>query len=400
MPTILFDQAGLPAGTVDEARSDIVAGTPVTVTAGGIVGTAVFGLLNELPGSSAVLTGAGLTRSITPDVVGRYRIRIIDDNDGSEVIHTFAVVTPLRKMEIPAFNERANPDANAVDTDPGTWVNDAESNEGGSFEGWDPAIRKLYLEVENSATLVAGAGHLSGMRIAFGSITSATIAPGACRNDDDDGDIAPTSTLTAVITASGVNGLDTGAEAASTLYSLWAIADSTGVNPVASLLSVSETAPQMPAGYDKKRRVGWVFNNTTSDFTNFVQTGNGRTRRITYDVSSGTAGMRVLTNGASAVFVDVDLSTFVPPTAEYIDLLVQFETGAAGLASADVALRPGGFSDSGGNSATSQSIGVISGQKGKTNVEIACPGQIIQYEVDDAVNNAVHLNINAYDDEI
>ena len=49
--------------------------------------------------------------------------------------------------------------------------------------------------------------------------------------------------LTVDITVSGVNGLDTGSEAASTWYYIWVIYNGT---TVAGLLSTSATAPTMP----------------------------------------------------------------------------------------------------------------------------------------------------------
>lgn len=70
-----------------------------------------------------------------------------------------------------------------------------------------------------------------------------------------------TVSLTADLNVSGVNGLDTGAEAASKWYSLWAISTSRG-EKLDSLLSLSATAPIRPAGYALQRRLGWVYNNS------------------------------------------------------------------------------------------------------------------------------------------
>jgi hypothetical protein len=161
MPTITFDQSGLPAGVAGRSRSDIVAATAVTITAGGVVGTAVFGLLGRPTASAAVLSGVGLTRSITPDVAGKYRVRIIDDNDGSSTTHTFTVRTANRGLAPLAWNERANPLANDVDVDPGTWVEESETNEGGLANGYHPDLEALVNAVDaipkTMAIMVAGA---------------------------------------------------------------------------------------------------------------------------------------------------------------------------------------------------------------------------------------------------
>ena len=59
------------------------------------------------------------------------------------------------------------------------------------------------------------------------------------------------------------NGLDTGAEANSTLYYLWVVSNGTTVN---ALLSLSASAPSMPAGYGYKALVGAVYNGSGGDF--------------------------------------------------------------------------------------------------------------------------------------
>jgi hypothetical protein len=153
--TIKFDQSGLPAGTNNRSRSDIVAGTAVTIT-------------NVSPGSSnacallakptdddtAAISGSSPTWSITPKTgtFGTYRIRLIVD--GESVIHTFTVKSPKRSLVIGAHNERANPNANLTDSDPGTWVNDSETNEGGHFKGWWKEYESLAKAIEASEALI------------------------------------------------------------------------------------------------------------------------------------------------------------------------------------------------------------------------------------------------------
>jgi len=64
-------------------------------------------------------------------------------------------------------------------------------------------------------------------------------------------------------TASGAaNGLDAGALAISTWYSVWVIWN--GVT-TAGLLSLSATAPTLPAGYTHKARVGWIRTDGTAN---------------------------------------------------------------------------------------------------------------------------------------
>jgi hypothetical protein len=103
------------------------------------------------------------------------------------------------------------------------------------------------------------------------------IAAGACSSDE-----GPILTLAATLTkrldaswavGTGNGGLDTGAKANSTWYAVWLIARSdTGV--VDALFSLSATAPTMPAGYDRKRRLGWVRTDGSGNIRGFTHTGD------------------------------------------------------------------------------------------------------------------------------
>lgn len=59
-------------------------------------------------------------------------------------------------------------------------------------------------------------------------------------------------------TVVGANGLDSGTLAANQKYAVHAITNDTGLL-VGGLLSLSATAPTLPAGYTKFRRIGWIF---------------------------------------------------------------------------------------------------------------------------------------------
>lgn len=114
---------------------------------------------------------------------------------------------------------------------------------------------------------------------------------------------APTQTIN--ITASGANGLDTGAEASNTWYYIWAISDGTNYR---GLLSVSSTSPTMPSGYTYKLLVGVVRNDGSSNFVPFYQYGD----------EVYTAATQVLTNtapGSITVLQSLSISSAVPPNA-------------------------------------------------------------------------------------
>lgn len=100
--------------------------------------------------------------------------------------------------------------------------------------------------------------------------------------------------LTADLTASGANGLDTGAEAVSTWYHAWVIAKQDGT--VASLLSTSATAPTLPSGYTYKGYVGAVFNDSGSDFDPLQQKDRNVVNLQTLVLSAGSATSRTSIN--------------------------------------------------------------------------------------------------------
>lgn len=134
--------------------------------------------------------------------------------------------------------------------------------------------------------------------------------------------------VTADITVSGVNGLDTGSEAANTWYYGYVIVKPDGTK--AALLSVSATSPTMPTGYTYKARVCAVRNDAGSNFNWFRQHGN----EVFYDELSQVTGL------TATIATAVDISTFVPPIAiEFtIGALLQVTSSAGGIVDAGLRL--------------------------------------------------------------
>lgn len=99
--------------------------------------------------------------------------------------------------------------------------------------------------------------------------------------------LASSVNLTIDITASGVNGLDTGSEAMSTWYHIWVIYNGT---TVAGLLSTSSTSPTLPSGYTYKGYVGAVYNNSSSNFPTTKQKNNRVVCAQAADLTGGSAG--------------------------------------------------------------------------------------------------------------
>jgi hypothetical protein len=126
-----------------------------------------------------------------------------------------------------------------------------------------------------------------------------------------------TVALTIAGTAVGANGIDAGAIAASTWYSLWVIWNGT---TTAGLMSLSATAPTLPAGYTHKTRVGWIRTDGSGDAfpLSFKQAGS----RVQYVVAAGSnvAALPPISAGAAGslgtpTWATIALAGFVPPTA-------------------------------------------------------------------------------------
>lgn len=92
------------------------------------------------------------------------------------------------------------------------------------------------------------------------------------------GVVFPNSSIAAIsqqanIATVGAGGLDTGLVSANKWYAVHLITNAAGTL-LASMFSLSGTAPTMPSGYTLFRRVGWVRTGATSNILNFTQTGD------------------------------------------------------------------------------------------------------------------------------
>lgn len=108
------------------------------------------------------------------------------------------------------------------------------------------------------------------------------------------------------ITITGVNGLDTGAEASSTWYHIWAIATADLTARV--LLSVSSDAPTLPAGYTHRAYLGAVYNNAASNLYPITQ----------WDKRVVTESITVLSGGIANTPTSVSLAGAIPLTAKQV----------------------------------------------------------------------------------
>lgn len=156
----------------------------------------------------------------------------------------------------------------------------------------------MVVDVSDTTMDAAGTNKKSTLAVLLGMLTSNVISGLTLSNNGTDAsndiDIAAgvatvsdgsawhlaalTSTLVKQLDAAwavGTNagGLDTGTEANSTWYHVWLIQRSdTGV--VDALFSTSATAPTMPTNYDRKRRIGAIYNSSGGTIDAFTQYGD------------------------------------------------------------------------------------------------------------------------------
>jgi hypothetical protein len=227
--------------------------------------------------------------------------------------------------------------------------------------------------------------HLDGARCRWDTAAKVKIGDSGeiseVRDSTDSMDIIWTGQLTANITVSGKNGLDTGSEAANTWYGVYVIGDSSGVNSPAVLLSASMSSPTLPSGYDKFRLVWVVRNDGSSDIIDFKQTGLGSRRECWYDEPS--SNLRPLNNGSATTWTDVDCSACIPPQCELGYFQLSFETGSGGSSGDEADIKAKGF----GSSSVTVQAGVKSPQKMYTRDQIPTnSSQKLEYKVTQSAN--------------
>lgn len=118
-------------------------------------------------------------------------------------------------------------------------------------------------------------------------------------------------------TVGNVGGLDTGSWAANTWYAVFAICNHDGAGR-GYLASTSATAPTMPSGYTRKRRIGWIRTTGTPTVLHKMrQIGN----RVWWHRNTNDTDVRVVDTGSavgtlSTTFASVTLTNAVPPGVE------------------------------------------------------------------------------------
>lgn len=106
----------------------------------------------------------------------------------------------------------------------------------------------------------------------------------------------------------GLNGIDTGTVAVSTVYNVFLIADPVDLQHSGAMISAA-AIPIMPFGYSAYALIGHVTTDSGGDFLKGYWTaGNGRPRLFMYDAPQASP----VTAGASTAYANVNLTGLVP----------------------------------------------------------------------------------------
>lgn len=172
--------------------------------------------------------------------------------------------------------------------------------------------------------------YANGLKISTNAVTPNTklnVAAGTIL--DSTGVFQLSLPIGAVIDATvvGLNGIDTGALAASTVYAVYLVSDPQSLQASGCMVSLSSLAPVLPFGYSAFKLIGYATTDSSSHFLKGYWTaGNGATRLFTYD-----APIACLTAGSQTGYTGVALTAFVPPVADTpVVIYSNFAANAAG----------------------------------------------------------------------
>jgi hypothetical protein len=216
-----------------------------------------------------------------------------------------------------------------------------------------PAVNAPYLSVSNLEITILGDETL-------------TVAAGRARNSSNENDIILDALVTVSNLEVGLNGIDTGTVQASKVYALYVVGDSSQNNPTGAMLSLNQSSPLIPSGYDMYRLIGYAVTDATSDFYMGYFYGSANDRRFVYDSPQASD----ITGGSSGTYAAATL-TAVVPAKENIPVLFNLNWNA-NAAGDTMGLQPFG--------ATGDTFSNIAGVAGGTAHTIMFPTVMAQLD--------------------
>ena len=270
---------------------------------------------------------------------------------------------------------------------------------------WSDSFNDLIDAMDNLNRASTLSGFIQGLHYANNGGTPLTIVdidPGSAASEDGTFLIESSGTLVVDIAATGINGRDTGA-VTNAWWALWLIADSSGVEPVAGLLSLSFTEGGLvfPAGYDVARRVGAIRTIAALTIRPFGQPKAEGRQRWTYWKDN----LVIQTNGTATTYTNTASSAAarVAPSAvrQQIGQLTSKLGGASVLAASNVI--PDGWNEAAGNNAWHVAVGFTNAGDITSNGVIVMPvgpARLVRYLVEPAGDAEVTITVQGWEDSL
>lgn len=155
------------------------------------------------------------------------------------------------------------------------------------------------------------------------------VAAGSCLDSTGTFQISLSSSVTINIANSGLNGLDSGSIAASTMYAVYLVADPVTQQASGAMLSLaSNSIPLLPYGYSAYALIGYVSIGSASHILPGYWSDNDSSRRLfIYDAIQASS----VTAGASTSYANVNLISLVPNVNNtLVKVYTSFNANAAG----------------------------------------------------------------------
>lgn len=155
--------------------------------------------------------------------------------------------------------------------------------------------------------------YFNGLGISNNATTPNTllnVAAGSCLDSTGTFQLTLAAAVVINAAANGLNGLDTGTFAVSTVYKVFVVFDPVTLQAAGAMISVSAT-PLLPFGYSAYALIGYATTDASAHFLAGYWSDNDSARRtFTYD-----APIIALNAGTQTSYTGVALTAFVPPVA-------------------------------------------------------------------------------------
>jgi hypothetical protein len=228
--------------------------------------------------------------------------------------------------------------------------------------------------MSNSPIVRLTAPYCNGLAVSWTSNTKLGVAVGSCSDKDNVFDITLRTALTIDTAVVGVNGMDTGTLAASTVYYIHLIGDYMNSKPTAAVVSLSATSPLLPVGYETSRLIGCAVTDGSTHFLLIYETGSGLNRLFTFDEP-----LSILSGGTQTAFTAIDLHTKIPALDNIpVNVQMAFTPNAA----SDTAnIRTGGSSATTGCRMVGQVAAVVAQEEMLVVSKLVTAVPTIEYKV-------------------